>query len=237
MGGYMINGCGTADSYYKLKELPHLKCKSCRDKTYALMELRRKIRVLYIPTVTTKVRYAVVCNSCKNGYYVSEEQKEYILNNPAEVVQMAEDGLVIKGIRAAKPEVQFDPPQPEAPKVAESGAMRCACGGQLQPGDVFCPYCGTRIQPSVQKPETKAYEERPVDVVYEPPVTEEKPPVVVQEEKKVVSSMTQDNDSSNKGKTYVIPNVRSRKVCPSCRMMFPPDKHTCTICGSALIEK
>lgn len=243
MGGFMINGCGAADSYYKLKDLPHLNCAGCKNKTLALMELRRKVRVLYIPTVTLNTKYAVVCPSCKNGYYVNEEQKNYILNNPAECVEMTSDGVVIHRNPARQNPVQNESKPKSTDTFAEdtlgsgkesqteqgSNGTRCVCGYSLQPGDAFCPYCGT-----------KAYKEtenrRTVEIPDTDVINQEKL-VKVETEIRSYDETSRQNAVANGSSTFAIPNVRRRKVCPSCRMMFAPEKEVCTICGSQLVDK
>lgn len=73
------------------------------------MELRMKIRVLFIPTVTINTKYAVVCEHCHSGYYVDEQTKDDILQNRVHI-QIADDGLIIKKLSAASPAVQQSAP-------------------------------------------------------------------------------------------------------------------------------
>ena len=96
MGGFLINGCGASDSYYKIKDVAHSFCPSCNAmRTFALMELRMKIRVLWIPTVPISKKYAVVCPVCKSGYYVDEQQKDDILYERVQV-EVVKDGVILR---------------------------------------------------------------------------------------------------------------------------------------------
>ena len=80
MGGFLFNGCGAADSFYPKKSLGMHYCKYCHSiKEYALMEVKRKIRVVYIPTFSITTKYAVGCTKCKNGYYIEDNVRDEIL--------------------------------------------------------------------------------------------------------------------------------------------------------------
>ena len=99
MGGFTINGCGAADSYYPIKNLHNAHCTSCgRERMFALMELKRKVKVFYIPTFSVGSKYAVVCSHCKDGWYVSDMQKEFILSNPADSVRIDAEGVHLEGL-------------------------------------------------------------------------------------------------------------------------------------------
>lgn len=93
MGGFTVNGCGTGDSFYTLRLLPGKKCRFCGKTDYALMEVKRKIKVFYIPTVSLNTKYAIACPKCKNGYYISEEQKSIVLANGPECVDVGVNGV------------------------------------------------------------------------------------------------------------------------------------------------
>lgn len=167
----MINGCGAADSFYPIKSLGTRYCKSCRKETeWAVMEVRRKVRVVFIPTVTLNKKYAVACCKCKTGYYISDAQKDFALSSPASCVEVKADGIEFHGITQAQP---FYTPAPAAPQVQPSSAPAapqaqqspqqaqliqtlkqvqlaqevpqqrlCSCGAVLKPEDIYCPRCG-----------------------------------------------------------------------------------------------
>ena len=93
MGGFMINGIGAADSYYPITNVGTFYCKDCRkEQAFQLMELKMKIRILYIPTVSINTKYAVVCPKCKTGYYVEEQVKNNIVDGKTKV-NVTSDGL------------------------------------------------------------------------------------------------------------------------------------------------
>lgn len=93
MAGFTFNGCGASDSYYPIKFIEERHCNVCNAQTsFSLMELRMKIRVLFIPTVTVNTKYAIVCEKCKNGFYISEEQKNGIMDNSL-IPIIASDGI------------------------------------------------------------------------------------------------------------------------------------------------
>ncbi|MBR1763042.1 MAG: hypothetical protein IJ731_06715 [Eubacterium sp.] len=99
MGGFTVNGFGAADSYYQMKSVGHFYCNCCnREQEFFVMELKRKVKVLYIPTVSLYSKYAVVCNKCKNGYYIEENVKDDIMYGRATVIGYDENGPKIKQI-------------------------------------------------------------------------------------------------------------------------------------------
>lgn len=110
MGGFTINGFGAADSYYPIRPIGEFYCSDCqKNKPFSLMELRMKIRVLFIPTVTINTKYAIVCEHCHSGYYVDEQTKDDILQNRVHI-QVADDRLIIQKLSAASPAVQQSAP-------------------------------------------------------------------------------------------------------------------------------
>lgn len=189
MAGFTINGFGASDSYYVLKGLQAAHCPNCRKETqWALMELKMKIRLLYIPTVSVGTKYAVACSKCKNGYYVDERQRDFILNNSADRVSITGDGIILHGINAQTDAVEVPAEVIEAPE-----------------------------EPVSQEAPSVSEEEMAAIFVSEIP----KP------EPKITQVSSQPTPVS----------YRRRKICPSCRMMFAPEKEVCTICGTALREK
>ena len=97
MGGYLVNGCGVEDSFYHKKELGTYYCPHCKQLgTFTLDEVKRKIRIFFIPTITCTTRYAVVCQKCETGYYVEEEDRIAIQNGDA-CIETTENGIRIWG--------------------------------------------------------------------------------------------------------------------------------------------
>lgn len=222
MAGFTINGFGASDSYRTLKDLKTSHCFSCRrDTMFALMELKMRIRLLYIPTVPIGTKYAVVCTRCKNGYYVNEEQRNFILDNPASVVTIASDGVVLHGIHAQKNAV-------EAPVVPEP--------------PVEAPKPTPEPKPVAPQPPVVQPKPNPQPPVIQQPPVKQNPTYATLEQSELDAIFVQDtsqkqtvsNPAPVKQKAAPQVNYSRRKICPSCRMLFAPDKQFCNICGSLL---
>ena len=209
MAGFTINGFGASDTYHTLKELKVAHCKACKkETTFALMELKMKVRLLYIPTVSIGTKYAVACTRCKNGYYVDERQKQFILDNPASKVDILPDGVILRGINEEQPAV-------EAPKnVPEVAAPK-------------------------EEPSVAAAKQEDLDAFFVKKDPEQEKKESVADLARVMSEFAEKKQSSAAAnvKPVTIPTYQRRKVCPSCRMMFAPEKEVCSICGSRLQEK
>ncbi len=128
MAGFTVNGFGAADSYYLLKPIGTFYCPKCgKERSYALMELRMKVRLLFIPTVTVNKKYAIVCEKCKTGYYVEESVKNDILAGRIQPIVQA-DGVQLRrvGSQQVPPIPQPNPqpasqPQPNVTNAANQG--------------------------------------------------------------------------------------------------------------------
>lgn len=95
MGGFLYNGCGASDSYNKVKSLGQGYCKNCKKTaTFGLYELARKVRIVWIPTVTLSTKCAVICDKCKCGSYVEGDLLTEILADRA-VFEFGADGIKI----------------------------------------------------------------------------------------------------------------------------------------------
>ena len=209
MAGFTFNGFGASDTYRTLKELKTAHCNSCRkETTFALMELKMKIRLLYIPTVSIGTKYAVVCTRCKNGYYVDERQRQFILDNPASKVDFTSEGVILRDINAEQAEI-------EAPETVPALAA------------------------PVEEPPVAAVKQEELDTFFVKKDPEQEKKESVADLARVMSEAAQKKQSSAavNVKPVTVPTYQRRKVCPSCRMMFAPEKEVCSICGSALQEK
>lgn len=217
MGGFMINGCGAADSYYQLKFLETRQCSCCKKpRSFSLMELKMKIRVIFIPTVTIKKRYAIVCESCKNGFFVEEAQKDAIMHGTL-IPVIADDGISFIDRNALanneatamhepipSPVNQSVTSVPEPVKTFEAPVIKAS--------ESFKPV----EAPAVNIPEPM---EAPVK---EAEATE---PAEVEAE-------TEIKQSVNEG------FVRSViKVCPDCKMLYTSGVTNCPVCGETLVER
>lgn len=88
MGGFRFNGCGATDHFKKVKSLGMHECPKCHQQTEFLLEIAKfKVDVLFIPTLTLKTRYAVMCSKCENGQFVSDAWAAKLMNDgPHEVI-------------------------------------------------------------------------------------------------------------------------------------------------------
>lgn len=193
MGGFRVNGCGVTDHFKRVKSLGMHLCPSCgRAAEFFLEEAKQKVDVLFIPTVTLKSRYAVMCSKCDQGQFCSDQWAVHLMNSPTPppVIFESQVQQETPPVPAVEPERQEtvtpppppppppEPPAPPAPKPG-GGTMRssigipvffkCAhCGvTQMREGD-FCAYCGKPApeDPNAQKtPEPERREEPPAQAV------------------------------------------------------------------------
>lgn len=171
MGGFRFNGCGVTDHFKNIKSLGIHSCPSCKKLTeFTLDEANQKIDVFWIPTLTLKSRYAVMCKKCKNGEFCSTEWAGYLLNQTGAPDIIFESQAKGKGWSSVTRSFQGAVPQPSAPEmqtqaVSQPGApggsdaptfFKCAhCGvTQMREGD-FCAYCG-KPAPALEPPKQNA---------------------------------------------------------------------------------
>ena len=175
------------------------------------MELKMRITVLFIPTVSVKTHYGIVCPKCKNGFEVNEKQRDFVLKNGPDCVKITKEGVKFLGIEDIEP---MEPPKPQ-PVIEEKTQTKelCACGAELTEGMVFCSKCGARVQSVPIQAQTEVK------------------PVVVQTETKVQSATAQEGHKAQP--LPKIPEYRSRR-CPNCKMHVVPGKTACTYCGTTV---
>ncbi len=173
MGGFRINGCGVTDHFKKLKSLGVHMCPACnREAEFFLEEAKQKIDVLFIPTLTLKSRYAVMCSRCEQGKFCPDDLAYKLLADavpPSAALSDGDAGQTQTGgaqaaapaQQAAAPAQQALPertaPQPPAvqppaiqppptPARAKNGVptfFKCAfCGVTQMREGDFCSYCG-----------------------------------------------------------------------------------------------
>ena len=81
MSGFRVDGCGATDHFKKIKSLGIHTCPSCKNETEFFLDLVKfKIDIFFIPTVTLKSRYAVMCSKCGNGEFCSGEWAANLMN-------------------------------------------------------------------------------------------------------------------------------------------------------------
>ena len=123
MGGFTVNGFGATDRFVPIRNLGTFQCPHCKqERMLQLMEVQRKVSLLYIQTVTINTKYAIACASRQNGYYIEEQQKDDILYGRA-IATITEQGAVL-----LKKEKIIDAPEkqekPSLPQNSQAGQTR-----------------------------------------------------------------------------------------------------------------
>lgn len=208
-------------------------CPMCKKATeFFLEEAKQKIDILFIPTVTLKSRYAVICSKCEQGEFCSDQWAVSLMNGnvPASVIFESE------AQRLSPPPVveteQLPTPSPSVPKETErqiksvngSGIpnfFKCAyCGvTQMREGG-FCAYCG---KPAPEEPRDHNQPERVPDMSPAPeicPSCGSKQPVG----SKFCSSCGQPLSRQQP----------SKRVCPDCGTEAMDGVAFCMECGKRL---
>ena len=209
MGGFRINGCGVADHFKKIKSLGMHVCPVCgKDAEFFLEEAKQKIDVIFIPTVTLKSRYAVMCKKCGQGRFCSEQWAIQLINSSAPPAVIFESDVqqtpppVPESIPPApeiRSEIAVTSPQTPKPTRGVSSSLsffRCPqCGvTQIREGN-FCSYCNYRIDPIPEDP----------------------------------------NSYSQSEQKRTLPPVSSAlDICPSCGSHLKKESKFCTNCGQPL---
>ncbi len=149
MGGFTVNGCGTGDSFHPIRILGNHYCKYCKSiQEYDLMEVKRKIKVFYIPTVSINTKYAVACKKCKNGYYIEDSIRDDLMYGRKEI-EVESGEIYYKNAAGYLPE------QPNLGSSQNVGnkndekemTIKCEkCGAELPVGTKFCGRCGTLVE-------------------------------------------------------------------------------------------
>lgn len=160
MGGYRINGCGVTDHFKKIKPLGQHLCPYCKkDTEFFLEESKKKIDVFYIPTITLKSEYAVMCKKCGQGTFCSAEWAGYLLQQTGRPDIISESAARQQGwvpqtgqflAQPDKPAADAPPPaQPDksaadVPPPPELGSQRPGWPTAQTDMPVFCkcPHCG-----------------------------------------------------------------------------------------------
>lgn len=164
MGGFTINGCGASDSYYPLKELTGKTCPQCGKANMSLMELRMKIRVFYIPTFTIGKKYGILCPKCKQGYYVSDEQRDYVMSHGAACVNLLADGIQIVPVEEDAVLPEEKPVLPDDAAAVPAEAVPAAA--EAVPAKPVEPARDVEIAAPVADPRAEAASEAPLTFVY-----------------------------------------------------------------------
>ena len=134
MGGFRFNGFGATDHFKKLKNLGIFTCPNCqRTADFYLTDAKFKIDILFIPTVTLKSRYAVICGKCQTGEFCSGQWANKLMTAAAPVTEIFES------------QAQTSAP-PQMPGNAASSGLACSgCGALIRDGSKFCMECGAKL--------------------------------------------------------------------------------------------
>lgn len=128
MSGFRINGCGAKDYFKKVKYLGEQMCPNCKMKTPFYLEKGEfKVSVFWIPTVTLKERYAIMCEVCEEGKWIEDATAYSILNGNADTQTQAIQQKAVSSSR-------------KCPK----------CGAEME--GAFCGKCGAKYTQPVSAP-------------------------------------------------------------------------------------
>ena len=135
MGGFTVNGCGTGDSFYPKLNLGNHCCKICNSiQEFDLIEVKRKVKVLYIPTFSLNTKYAVACNRCKTGYYVDDSIRDELLYG-------------IMSIEVQSGQIIYKKTLADSSKVKNGLTKYCKyCGSEIGSDQIFCFSCGIKAE-------------------------------------------------------------------------------------------
>lgn len=201
MGGFTVNGFGATDRFVPIRNLGTFQCPHCKqERMLQLMEVQRKVSLLYIQTVTINTKYAIACASCQNGYYIEEQQKDDILYGRA-IATITEQGAVL----LKKEKIIDAPEKQEKPSLPQNSQAE-------RPRRRFCGRCGSSLDGQTGRC-----------------------PVCDGAENK--STAADAGAAANAGAAQSLAGKLSRKICPSCGLLFSSDKTTCPVCGSGLEDR
>lgn len=252
MGGFTVNGFGATDRFVPIRNLGTFQCPHCKqERMLQLMEVQRKVSLLYIQTVTINTKYAIACASCQNGYYIEEQQKDDILYGRA-IATITEQGAVLlkkeKIIDAPeKQEKQENTEKQEKPSLPQNSQAEwqaqaerprrrfCGrCGSSLDGQTGRCPVCdGAENTKEIEAEELYVEEElEHMDFTLR---TGTKSRTVTAAGN--ISTAADAGAAANAGAAQSLAGKLSRKICPSCSLLFSSDKTTCPVCGSGLEDR
>ncbi len=142
--GFRVDGCGTYSANNKLKHVGDYWCDTCKEvHPFSLYELTEKITVLFIPVAKLSTRYAVLCEKCKRGYKITDEQKFQLMSGDTGVLSQFFAAEEVEEMQEQKREVL------PAPKIAQNtvpnrGGCCPRCGTPVDKSALFCSRCGLK---------------------------------------------------------------------------------------------
>lgn len=143
MGGFRFNGCGATDHYKKIKSLGMHLCPVCKkDAEFFLEEARFKIDIFFIPTVTIKSRYAVMCGKCGQGEYCSDQWAINLSNSVGTIPVIFESQAQTAAPISASEQSASPLPEKVTYVSAEQAVQQPLFKGGTAPSFFKCPNCG-----------------------------------------------------------------------------------------------
>ena len=162
MGGFQLNGCGAKDYFTKVKYLGDKVCPKCgKLASFYLSKGKFKVSVFWVPTVTLKERYAVMCEKCQEGYWIDNSEAYKILSSSSfDLNSLKGESISKTSNRTCSncgAEVDGDFCGMCGTKYTEPVAVqsrRCSnCGAEVD--GAFCSVCGTKYAEPQSQPEKK----------------------------------------------------------------------------------
>ncbi len=239
MGGFMIDGCGVADSFYPISDVGTFYCNCCRkEQPFKLMEVKMKIRVFFVPTVPIKTKWAIACHKCKTGFYIKEYMKDSILAGKTKVdvtsegVHLTEDVEFVDNPDANNRYFEIQTEQPDTSEKAD----------EIHQPEI----ADSHTQDTINTLKKMALEQ----MVDENNDNSDSTTITVFAEDTDSEDTGRDPDSENDSPGTNIPAIGTeftigemnlpsmiRKQCPTCGMFFREDTDSCPICCCELIVK
>lgn len=237
MGGELINGCGTEDKYTVIKELGSYLCPNCQKKAVFNLEMvEKKIKVVFIPVANASVKYAIFCKSCNRGAFVSEYEKDALINGSMDL-RIDDAGISVKkGIANGKETENSKNTVSETENAlrrdAPADSTSCPkCKTVLQENAYFCWNCGYKL-----KKETKTADDSVLNSSSDNSVNEKAELI---EPSPLANTTELDSPFNNKRRAFSDPInlLPERKICPKCNLLYVGTKEKCAIFGCDLVGK
>lgn len=241
MGGFMINGIGAADSFKPLQDLGEHYCNYCKkNRIFSLMAIKRKIRVVYIPTLTVTTKHGITCKNCKNGRYISQEEYMMLVDGRGEM-ELKDNEILVKRKKQSN-----ELPDPEKQKLLDqlrasqsrnetsagdtkTSAQHCPACGKEQPfPGGFCAYCGETLK-EPEKKEAPAAAEKQKTVC--PACKKEQPA-----EGDFCAYCGESLKKPEEKKAPAPAPAKRKTVCPACKKKQPTQGDFCAYCGTSLTQ-
>lgn len=156
---FRIDGCGTHSVNKILKYVGDYSCDNCKTvNAFYLYEMTKKITVLYVPVAKISKTYAVLCQKCKRGYIVTEQQKFQLLAGDNRVMSSFFEAEEAGEANCPQPSVASQnasqlsgnpvPSRPVENNIGNAGPSLSGfctnCGTSVDSNGIFCGICGRK---------------------------------------------------------------------------------------------